>query len=498
MEESKADEEVIEDQNVFTNEENDNTNEHNGFSDVLRLDELPDVVLVGIFQNLSLKEQYYLSLVNRRFYDVFNHPSLWHTISIHLMHLFNDKWGRTSNTIVPEKYVQLINQFGKYFQNLTLSVGGKMINKLSQEAVDVLQQLASVCRLQTLTLEIGQMVSYHQLYRGNFRIMSNEYDLSAIEAFVQNAFRMKHLYLKTWPIISQDVISDKRPSVFTALLNNDKLKDLESIDFFWCDSNVWSERLPVLPSPEMTITLVSHFQRLTTLSLRSPMMNEDLLKILAKTDRAKLKELKIFMQHHDMYDNYNIPNISSDTWKEFTRCNPGVWVHCKICTRIKHIDLANLLKPDCPLASITFMQYSMLDSESLNAMADMYHSTLCRFACYCNITSSSEELVNFVSKCTKLNHFSYFGEINNITLITLAELRCSNWKEFLFQEKNVKYIDDEDEFQDVDDDCVIARNAQGEFYQVDIARFFGTDSRQLQLKDEMQQRIKTALNKDLL
>ncbi len=107
-------------------------------------------------------------------------------------------------------------------------------------------------------------------------------------------------------------------------------------------------------------------------------------------------------------------------------------------TRIPFVDLAGLLKPDIPVASIGFMRYSRCDSHDLESITDKYHRTLEKFVCLLSEAEGVDyELVKMAVKCQKLTYLVFHGLIQHNTIVALAQERGKDWFNLEFMEENI-------------------------------------------------------------
>ena len=85
---------------------------------------LPDVAWVRIMTYLGLGDRARVAATCHALNDIFNHPSLWHTVSIQLLGDLNSY--TSSNVIMPQKYLKMIQRFGAFFQDLSLIFVGSV------------------------------------------------------------------------------------------------------------------------------------------------------------------------------------------------------------------------------------------------------------------------------------------------------------------------------------------------------------------------------------
>merc|ERR1712226_1793425 len=109
--------------------------------------ELPDVVWVQILSYLSLADRHRVSQCCHLLYEHFSHPTLWSHMKIVLMGDINKyKWENFSGNVLPEKYVHIVDKFGKYIQHLNLIYNG-YLTILPAHCSKVLTALAEKVRL---------------------------------------------------------------------------------------------------------------------------------------------------------------------------------------------------------------------------------------------------------------------------------------------------------------------------------------------------------------
>lgn len=418
---------------------------------------LPEVTLVEILSYLTLEDRYHASCTCQNMYLAFNHPSLWRYADIRLFGSTTNFYNQTP--FIPKKYYMMVKTFGRFFQNLSLSISGFM-GSFSDEWNEIISELGKQCRLETLTLEIGQLTSHYHLDG----LPPFKSDMVALLSFVEHAFRLKSFNLQSWPMFPS-TLSSSEQNIFDALMKNDKLKDIEELSLFWCKETKWTERLPILPAPEYTNTMTKHFRNISHLGLRSIMINEEVIKELSSSRRARMKTFKIFVNYSPHYEDFRIPEISSEVWKTFCDANPEAEVECTIMPRVPNLELSNLLKPETPVSVINIMRYSRCDGQLISSFADRYGKRLRRFVCYCDSSDCDRELIELATKSPRLNEFLYHGQISYKTVIRLAEIRGQKWKLFEVLEKAILPNSSPNE------NDAIAQNEDGQYYLVDLMRF---------------------------
>ncbi|XP_052240972.1 F-box/LRR-repeat protein 21-like isoform X1 [Dreissena polymorpha] len=434
---------------------------------------LPDVVWVRILQYLLLRDRQEVASTCHLLHDAFNHPSLWRR---QVLTFIGDKdnSSRKGIPVYPARHnMELTKQFGQYFQDLTIRVISHF-RTMNSDLRELLVQVAENCRLESLTLDIGKQTSqFHKRY--GFPPDPNA--IATLETFVKTAFRMKHLAIMSWPMFK-----DKNESLFMALKSNEKLRDnLESMTLFWLDGAEWSEREPLLLSADDTVDLVRHFPYLTCLGLRSPMVNNGLLEMLAETSRAKLRTLKLVIHYLWQKRNFAVPQIEQKSWTALLNRNPDFRVEVTVFLATPTMELASMLTPEAPVSYFRFMKYSKLESSSLVKIYTQYSGTLTTFHSLCDSYEMDSELILLCEKCELLTDLIYHGEIYVNTVKCISKSRGRKWKRFELKDSSIKI---HTEFDNIDNDLVLQRNEQGELIQLRFQRFLATDDEQLRTMRE--------------
>jgi hypothetical protein len=467
-------------ENVETNNQSDNQKEHekkhlNCCEEVtpprsmLIITDLPVELIVLVFDYIPLCDKYNASMSCHLLYEAFNHPLLWRIQEFMVTADHTNFRSKYPNRPVymPEKSKLLIAKFGKYFQFLTIRVCG-FISDL-KEWGPVLLELGKQCNLQKLVLQVGKMTTALD-QRGK---PPPEQDLMVLLSFIENASRMKSLDIKSWPLFPQTILNDNQ-NIFKALMKNQKLKYLERLDLFWpYKSQMWSERMPVLPDSNVVLELIQHLSNLKELGLRSAMLSNALINELASSQRIqKLNLLKIFVTYAKQKAEFQIPDLNSSSWKQLTDANPAVHVECYVMSRVPHCELSNMLTLDCPLSKIVFLQWAQIDSPLIESLSSKYNKTLKAFVAYCDVKDIDEVLIKMVEECQLLDEIfiksTSWYEIHYKTILMLASLRGSGWKTFRFDEKNISFLDKP---KNIDEDTVIAQNHKGEYVMVGMQNY---------------------------
>jgi len=439
---------------------------------------LPDVVWVNVLTRLSLNDRSRVALLCRRLNDVFNHPSVWHSVSVVLIGTLPPGRTRTRHPIprpgvvAPDRYVAMIRRFGAFFQDVCLTVRGE-VHKLEESCREVLEQLAS-CRLEALTLKVGEgTVQRREL---------SPVAADALLALVKEAQRLKVLHVRTWPVDPSccDLVG--------CLGDNEKLRRLERLSLFCRDpaEDGWVPLTTRLPTPDSIASLVDRLSSLTSLSVHSGLLTTKLLHVLCQSRRTRLCTLGVMVAHKraPAARNYDatFPRIDDSTWKKLRQSCPSVGVELTFCNTIPSWELMSLLSAELPLKAVTFMRYSSYKPDVLTCLAANYHRTLVKFADYgdAEYSDKEEELGEMVRRCSGLRCLVTHGAVRPSTVLALASDRGRGWNRF---EVGVRWTLDhdvgEDEVLCVHPDMgsvAIAAHLPGSaFYHDDASRLEMTD-----------------------
>jgi len=444
-------------------------------SQLADLSSLPDPAWVNIMLRLSLADRGRVSQTCHTLNEVFNHPSVWFKVNITLLASLSD-CASTVNAyplIIPEKFTIMIRRFGAYFQDLTLKISGH-VARIDQACEDVLTLLAETCRLKSLTLQVGELVS-----RSAMTLPLGSAKLNVLATILRKAFRLQSLQLVSWPMHPRTTDFD----VLQCLRDNEKIKELTDLSLFWCDpaSKQWMSLNACLPSPKRTLDTVKHFASLRYLKLCSSMINDEVLSELCQPRRVRLSRLGLLVTYIGNDRKLAYPRISNHVWKKLRTSCPSLTVELIFTNTFVHDELVSFLSSDIPLASVSFMKYSRYQNDTLAYIAESYSKTLQAFHDFgdgCDVDADSG-LVTLVSRCSSLEVLVYNGKIKNTTVLQLARLREQRWKAFQINIKNIEIVypspdgvagsDDDvirtDEYGSV---CIVAHlPTQSEFYHTD-------------------------------
>ena len=387
----------------------------------------------------------------------------WLLFQITLLGNINLDGPRRMDVIMPERFYEMTKTFGAYFQDLTLSIVG-FVDRFPPQCKQVIVELAERCRLERLTLDVGVILS-----KGAFdQNVPRKVELGVLVSLVANAFRLKGLTLKAWPMYR----GIQKVDVLEALKSNPKLQGLERLDLFWqsAEGSTWATLNAILPAPTLMLDTVRHFTNLQYLSLRSTMLCQDVIMELAKPGHAPMKKLAILVTYSRYYAQESVPEISSAAWKYLSERSPEMEVEVTVVTRMPFIELAGFLKPEIPLSAIGFMKYSSLRVDDLESIRDKYKRTLRKFV---SLVEPDERLDEYLKSLAinspHLTYLVYHGSLYHRTILELAAIRGTNWYRFNIPEQSIDFSDPSSE-DDIGEEVVVVCMPDGSVELADHLR----------------------------
>ncbi len=339
------------------------------------------------------------------------------------------------------------------------------MHKLPRECRQIIDELGERCRLESLTLCVGTIVTKSILHATKPRST----DLEVISSLVSKAFRLQSFNLKSWPIYP----GLRTVNILENLVKNPKLLALEKLGLFYQNPEraTWASLNAILPSPSEILTAVEHFQYLKWLSLRSTMLSEEIVVELSRSYHVPLERLAVFVTYSKHDEEGGIPWISSAAWLKLNQRSPELRVEFSIMTRIPFVELAGLLKPEIPVSSLGFMRYSRCDAQDLQSITDKFHKSLEKFVCLLpELECVDEDLIAMVQACSKLTYLVFHGTLSISSALRLAELKHKKWFVFELMEENIitdteaVYLNLEGEQQ------VVGQRESGEYFLVRAER----------------------------
>lgn len=428
---------------------------------------LPEPAWLKVMEFLPLSDQYHVSVTCHALYGIFNHPTNWKSAHLYVVGGVDQqtKYGMY-NSFMPDRFLIIVEKFGHFIQHLTVTLTGHLVS-MEDHAREILEQLSRVCRLQHLVLEVGLLGSDFHLQG----VAPDLGDVKRILMLVSTAFHLKKIEILSWPMHPQ-IVGEEEANIFEVMKKNPKLENLESLSLFWMKNKQWIERLPRLPSPEVTQSLVSHFRALKHLALRSPMLSNELLQELAAPSRERLCTLQILLMYSSQDRQVTMPNVSSSSWAALCARSPRLEVECAIMSRIPDMEVSAVLKPEMPLVAFRILQFARCSQALIYSLTEKFNRSLRSFICYADPTDCGGELLRLAETCTSLDTLVFHGQVHCSAVLKMVKLR-KNWKEFEFVEKGIITEPEEDEF---DDDTVIGHSTGGDLVQVRLVRFHGQQS----------------------
>ncbi|CAL1545282.1 unnamed protein product [Lymnaea stagnalis] len=390
-----------------------------------------------------------------------------------------------------ETLALIFKRYSQHFQNLAFEMSN--FQALDDTCRMLLQDLNTDCRLKCITLKLGSVRTNNTQSQQISSQQSN--DLALIESLIYNSTRLQHINIISWPVESGIVEELGKCPLFSALLSNTKLSQLKSLNLYYADHKMgpWTPFIPRLPSTASTLTLVSHFKYLKCLSLRSPMLSDELLREIVSEKRSRLEALKILIMPSNHPNNHRTPDISPGTWSAVTLSSPQLKVEYLISTRIPFEHLRKMLTPDIPLASVIILNYGKCDKELIEIMPEYYSATLENFTSLCDSPENDEALIKVVTTCPQLKSLCYYGEISYLSIIEMARIISLQGRKFdcfKFNPKNVRTNLDPGE----NDETVIKKNGSSEEYDLVAVRQWHRDEDDHQKKlDIMAESVSRAL-----
>ncbi len=120
----------------------------------------------------------------------------------------------------------------------------RYIHKFPKECKEVINALSTRCRLESLTLAIGTVVTKNIL----FLRKTNNTDLEIIASLVATAFRLQSFNLQSWPMYP----GLRTVNIMKVLRDNRKLQPLERLSLYYQNPEraTWASLNAILPEPQ--------------------------------------------------------------------------------------------------------------------------------------------------------------------------------------------------------------------------------------------------------
>ncbi|KAH9496054.1 hypothetical protein Btru_015046 [Bulinus truncatus] len=382
--------------------------------------QLPEVALVTILQYLTLKERYYMSQTCHLFHQLFSHPRLWRFAHINLV--------------------------------------SQIRTKCEEEIKYCTWDLNKASQLESLTLRI------FTFSRPQYIKPSALKDLYLINGLIRNAVCLKHLCIIAWPFALEAGDEDK---IIPTLLNNPNIVNLQTLQLFFMSASdgPWAKKISPLPSPEMTLKIVSHFKNLNCLALRSSMLSYALFKELSVSSRNPLRSFKILIVYSNDPQLSNVPDIPPSAWYTLIKACPHLRVEYIITARTPLSHLEYLFNPHVPLVSLTVLEYGKCDRALLELLTSLYSASLESLVIFCDSWNCDRVLISLVESCVNLKCLIFCGDLASRTVVNIAEMinrQRRVFTTFKFKGKNIKT----EPF--IEEDTVITKNSENEYIIVPV------------------------------
>ena len=273
---------------------------------------------------------------------------------------------------------------------------------------------------------------------------------------LKHGANIRRLNIVSWPSFVRGLIPfnlSPGPSELLHALEIDAYlaQNLEHLSLFWLDDFSISELKLTLPTPIETFTLVSKFERLTTLCLRSPMLSDELLICLASQHNATLETVKILLHYwNDVYKRYDVPRLHPQAWRSLVQTHPRLRVEVSVLWYTPHDNqLSHILAPDVPVSKFCIMKLAWVPVSTITKLQKMYCKTLQEFACYSVYSTKNvmdKKLIKLCESCDNITRFVFHGRIRVETVARIAKLRGHAWEKFEVKAVNliVPSQDDDD------------------------------------------------------
>lgn len=377
---------------------------------------LPEVVWADIFTYLSLKERSQVARTCHRLNDMFNHPAGWQTVNMSLLQEL-----REPGTPTTAQYFEMAERFGSFIRDLTISVIGQA-NIIGEPCLRILEQLASNCRPNRLTLCIGEGVTAKR--------KPNYEHLFPLNTLISESDRLHYLNLVCWPFHQSNATEGF--NVLEFLLSSCKCRNLQHLKLFATTpiSFRCSNWIPLnhqLPTASQTAVVISVFSNLQTLSLNSFMFDKSVLEVLSKKERSShLRQLDILVLYH----RGRFPDITSACWKSFIESNPAVVVSVTLANTIPLHEATSFLKSEVPLVSLTIFKYARYNAELLYHLGSVHNRLLRQFVDYDPERIRELEVKELVMQCQSMDTLVYHGGLHKSSILDLVSLPGRQWKRF--------------------------------------------------------------------
>ena len=394
---------------------------------------LPDHVWVQVMQMLSIKDRGNLAQTCSAINEVLHHPSLWttHTLTIKgsIAQNYNPK-----SLLVPSQSLQATKRFGRYFQNITLTLTGHF-REITQQIKEYMHDLSKDCKgITSLTIDFKHRTQ--ACYFKEYGCDRHQSFFDGLATILKHASNTRRLNIVSWPSFGYGRSPEISDAIQTLEMDTYLQQNLEHLSLFWNDDLSLSEQRPILPTPTETFAFVSKFERLISLSLRPSMLSDDLLICLASL--AALETLQIAVHYcNDVINRYQVPRLQPQTWRTLVQNHSRLRVEVTLLRYTPDNQLFRLLTAEVPVSKFCITTLAWVPVATLTKLQKLYRTTLQEFTCYSTRSSMDDKLLKLCESCENLTRFVFHGRIRVETVTRIAKLRGHAWDKFEVKAANL-------------------------------------------------------------
>ncbi|XP_077984699.1 F-box/LRR-repeat protein 21-like [Glandiceps talaboti] len=422
--------------------------------------ELPDTILLKIFQILNLTDRQSAACVCHSWSEVYQHPSLWDEIEVILRAAEDEEEASILfNVSSLEHQKAMLENVGRYFRDVTVVAIYLRTHFLTSD-LHVLRAIYRNCNeLDTLTIAVYGAHQIIKVIRFIIRPITTLQGLIPVHAIVLHLKRLRKFHLKSWP--------HKDPNGFTiitTLAMNDNIINLEEINLYWDLANAndtWACRILEIPEETEVSVCFDKFKCLTVFSTQLCILTDMVLSVFAKPRTKRLQKLKVLIAYQRGPGEFEKSPISNETWKAVRMQNPHLQVFFTFACQIQPNDLLAIFQPLIPVVSVYFMKYARSTPLCLESLATYYNESLEFYRDYSDSFDIDEDLARLAFKCTELSCLIHHGPIHQRTVLSIAEVVGQRLRYFDVLDAKICTSEiDPDEFGD---ETVIAMDEDGTY-----------------------------------
>lgn len=338
-----------------------------------RWENIPEDILILVFQYLGRRDRCKAALVCRRWRNCFYSPLLWHSFCFK----FNNNCASKTSC-----YEEILANQGVYLRNVKLICEqGLKINR--ENACKLIEDFSK--------LESRRLQSFELIFAGENPLFysGSEFTICLLKLFkpacngIRVATQLKNINLRRFPVAFSD-------SLFESLIEHNP--DLESL-------NIQNDSLVCKVTPRCIHNIVKQCKKLKSLSLHYTSISEEVILALTEKDRVPLERLSVKCRREEKYAR---DVISGETWLQLKRNVPNLRVTFVFDTSCPMFKVDEILKPEIPLYNLILtVQARVVDQ--IYFVIQNFYETLERFVVS---TTNSEELetalILLASQCNHL------------------------------------------------------------------------------------------------